>query len=134
MNKKLAISNQPSAVWSVLKHTIKKPYGSYNQCQLCGGTWWDDERERHKFDCELPHAFDEWAEGYSKNAELATLRARVQAAQQEAYWQAVHDVQKFIVENYDKHTGDWIMTPAEQLNNAMDVWLIQNAALKAVQA
>ncbi len=35
------------------KAVVRKPYGTYNSCLLCGGTWWDDQRPTHWHDCAI---------------------------------------------------------------------------------
>jgi hypothetical protein len=35
---------------------IRKPYGTWNECRICGGTWWDNEHPRHRFDCAAVEA------------------------------------------------------------------------------
>lgn len=37
---------------------IYKPHGSYNCCRICGGTWWDNERPRHRLDCSALAAIE----------------------------------------------------------------------------
>jgi hypothetical protein len=54
-----ALDRWAGAARKLFAMMIRKPYGTWNECRICGGTWWDDERPRHRLDCAAVAALAE---------------------------------------------------------------------------